>query len=202
MAKRVTPTARTLQHCRKLSIPCDVVERWIGPPGVPAMRKRRDLFGFIDLVAMDASQGVLGIQACSDGDVSTRVAKIRTQCYALARAWLERGNRIEVWGWAKKGPRGKAKRWTLRVVPIVIADLGAMQGIDVAPIKPGEGIKAFARDVARQKRKRKPKSKQLVLDVDSFHEASKPHVNKLVREFERAASDPTPLLKPLRRSAP
>lgn len=124
-----SPTSRTLERCRKLGWPCGVVERWIGPPNQPWMRKRVDLFGFIDLIALDGQRGALGIQACSTGDAARRVAKILIERHAEAMAWLKTGNRIEVWGWSKRGPKGKAKRWAVRVTVLTANDV---DGIDVS----------------------------------------------------------------------
>lgn len=102
----MSPTARTLKHCRELGWVADVVERFI-----PGARVRRDLFGFIDVVILDGKPGVLGVQACSTGDQSTRLAKIGQE--PRAGLWLAAGNRVQVWGWAKRGPRGKRKLWEL-----------------------------------------------------------------------------------------
>lgn len=148
--RRVSPTKRTLDRARKQGFHADVVERWIGPTGNPRLRKRRDLFGFIDIVALDGQPGLLGIQATTNVNAASRVLKIRIDCYELARTWLEAGNRIQVWGWAKKGARGVRKTWQVRIVDL---QLGEFQGEPT--IKPGEGLAAFAKDVAKQKRKRK-----------------------------------------------
>tara|TARA_R100000808_G_scaffold4669_2_gene14923 strand:- start:13990 stop:14385 length:396 start_codon:yes stop_codon:yes gene_type:complete len=111
-----SPTARTLERCRKWQWRAGVVERWI-----PQMRRRADLFGCIDLVALDSSDGVLGIQATSTGNMSSRLHKATTDCRDDLTRWLERNNRFEIWGWAKRGPRGKRKLWTLRRVEVYLA---------------------------------------------------------------------------------
>lgn len=105
-----SPTARSLDRCRKEGWLAAVVEKWI-----PQTRRRLDLFGFGDLVALDGQPGCLMIQATSTGNAADRVAKIVGPCEENARAWLEAGNRIEVWGWAKRSrPGWKRKVWTLR----------------------------------------------------------------------------------------
>lgn len=158
--RRVSPTKRTLDRARKQGFHADVVERWIGPPGNPRLRKRRDLFGFIDIIALDGSPGSLGIQATTASNAASRVLKIRIECYELARTWLEAGNRIQVWGWAKKGAKGVRKTWQVRIVDLQLDEFNGEP-----TIKPGAGLAAFAKDVEKQKRKRKrsTKSKQLQL---------------------------------------
>lgn len=115
----MTPTARTLAECRKRGWPAYVCEKWI-----QAVKRRIDAFGFGDLLVLDGQPGALLIQATGEtasGNVSTRVTKIRTECADAARAWLAAGNRIQVWGWGKRGAAGKRKLWTLREVPVTLA---------------------------------------------------------------------------------
>lgn len=103
----VSPTARTLAELRKRGCICQTVERWN-----PGARRRVDLFGVIDIVALEPGrQGVLGIQACTTGDQSKRLAKILSEPRALA--WIGAGNRLAIWGWSKKGARNKRKTWVL-----------------------------------------------------------------------------------------
>jgi hypothetical protein len=113
---RVTPTARTLAECRKRGWRAQVVEQTI-----PHTFIKRDLFGCIDIIALDGKPGVLGIQATTGGTggmIARRTQKIHGECYEAAYEWLGAGNRLEVWGWAKQGARGKRKAWVLRVVQI------------------------------------------------------------------------------------
>lgn len=117
----MTPTARSLAECRKRGWPSTVVEKWI-----PQTRRRLDVFGFGDILALDGQPGSLLVQATSGSNVSSRVTKILTECRALAQTWLAAGNRIEVWGWAKKGPRGARKLWTLRVVEVTATNVEEM----------------------------------------------------------------------------
>lgn len=104
---------RTLARCRAAGWPVQIVEKW-----VPAARKRIDLFGCIDLVALDGQPGVLGIQATSGSNAAARATKARE--LPTLRAWLEAGNRFEVWGWRKVGARGKRKLWDVRIVRVEI----------------------------------------------------------------------------------
>lgn len=116
---KLTPTARALAECKRRGWPAGVVERYVSQT-----RRRHDLFGFIDLVALDGQRGVLGIQVTSSSNMSARVTKIQTECSERAVNWLHAGNRVQVWGFAKRGARGARKLWTLRVVDVDVDDRG------------------------------------------------------------------------------
>lgn len=112
--KAVPTTARTLAECRRRGWIAGVVERRI--PFPKPRGTKIDLFGVIDVVAIAPGvKGVIGIQ--STANIGGHHAKHRDKILAelRARQWLEAGNRLELWTWAKQGARGKAKRWTLRV---------------------------------------------------------------------------------------
>lgn len=112
----MSPTARSLAVLRKEGWTAGVVERWN-----PGARVRQDFLGFADILAVrpiafiegqgTRADGVLAVQACVTGDQSKRLAKIQQE--PKAAVWRAAGNTIEVWGWAKRGPRGKRKVWTL-----------------------------------------------------------------------------------------
>lgn len=133
--KKSTPTtARTLAHCRKLGWLAGVVERRI--PFPKPQGTKIDLFGVIDVVAVVVptaahhswedhggdgpcsacwKPGAIGIQ--STANIGGHHAKHRTKILAEPRAlaWVQAGNRLELWTWAKQGGRGQRKLWTLRV---------------------------------------------------------------------------------------
>lgn len=119
-----SPTKRSLDECRKRGWLAYVTEKWI-----PGANIRKDAFGFGDILVMDGKPGSMLIQATVTGSMAKRVTKIREECGEAARAWLDAGNRIEVWGWAKRvhlnkdGSKSKLKRWKLRVVEIHLSDL-------------------------------------------------------------------------------
>lgn len=116
----MTPTARTLAECRKRGWLAQVVEQT-----VPRTFIKRDLFGFVDVVALDGARTV-AIQ-CTDGtSVAKRVAKMRGERAAELERVIAAGWHVEVWGWAKRGARGKRKMWTLR--EIVVAGNQGMGG--------------------------------------------------------------------------
>ena len=113
-----TPTARTLDRCRKVGMLAHVVEKWI-----PQTRQRKDAFGFGDVLATDGRKGALLIQATSGAHVAERRAKIIGECADAAARWVAAGNHIQVWGWSKQGAATKRKLWTLRIVEITELDL-------------------------------------------------------------------------------
>jgi hypothetical protein len=119
-----SPTQRSLKHLRDQGLVVAVVEKWqpyarkpgdtTGPPGI-----RQDLYGWIDLLALNPDTGELtAVQTTSGSNVSARIEKIR-QWPHLA-AWLKR-HRAVVHGWAKRGERGKRKLWTVREVAVILS---------------------------------------------------------------------------------
>jgi len=104
----MTPTQRTLQELRRRGYVAQVVERWNAFAKI-----RQDLFGFIDIVAVKSNEnGVLGVQATSTGNVPSRIQKASLS--PNLSVWLQAGNRFAVWGWAKRGAKGKRKVYQLR----------------------------------------------------------------------------------------
>lgn len=102
-----SPTQRSLAHLKARGLAVQVVEHW-----VPQARKRRDLFGVIDVVAMD-DQTLLGVQTTSASNLSARRAKCEES--ALLRLWLAApGRTFELHGWGLKGAAGKRKTYQLR----------------------------------------------------------------------------------------
>lgn len=107
MAK-TSPTARTLALLRQEGWTAQVVEHWNS-----FARVRKDLFGFVDVIAMKAGEGILGVQATTGANVASRIEKIRN--IEAHMIWLDVA-RLEVWGWRKVGPRGEQKVWECRRV--------------------------------------------------------------------------------------
>lgn len=97
----ISPTQLTLRKLREDGYTAEVVERWN-----PHARKRQDLWGFVDVIALRGTE-TLAIQATSATNVSSRVTKIADS--PLVADVREAGWSIHVWGWAKK-----SGRWTLQ----------------------------------------------------------------------------------------
>lgn len=112
-----SPTQRSLALLREEGWTVAIVEHWN-----PHARRRVDLFGAFDLVAIRAgSVGSLGVQTTSGSNASHRIAKLAA--LPVLAVWLAAGNAIEVHGWAKRGGRGEKKVWTCRRVVMTVADL-------------------------------------------------------------------------------
>lgn len=81
-----------------------MVEHWN-----PHARIRQDLFGFIDIIAIDGDD-TLAIQATSTGNINSRVEKILAN--DIARDWLDGPHRrIIVIGWKKYKKAIDRKHW-------------------------------------------------------------------------------------------
>lgn len=127
MAKGLTPTQRTLRELRARGLECGMVERWnafAGPHGI-----RQDLFGFIDIIALDTSGGgsIIGVQS-TGSDFAGHRRKILEERHHQAAEWLRCGGKIELWGWRKvlKVRGGKAKVWRPRVESITLETLAGV----------------------------------------------------------------------------
>lgn len=105
MAK-TTPTQRSLALLREAGMLVAVVERWN-----PHARVRQDLFGCVDLLALDAGKTV-AVQTTSKANMAARITKIvESEAYPyMVRAGWE----IVVHGWY----RDKEKRWQCKTVAL------------------------------------------------------------------------------------
>lgn len=110
-----TPTQRTIALLRKSGWTVAIVERW-----VPHARKKIDLFGLIDILAIRPGQ-VMGVQTTSGSNHAAHVSKALAE--PRLKRWLEAGGRFVIWSWSKKGARGKRKLWTVRKQEIKLNEL-------------------------------------------------------------------------------
>ncbi len=111
-----SPTQRSLKELRRLGWTCQVVERFCR-----FSKRRIDLFGFIDIVAIcDLSGFVMAVQSTTTAHQANRMAKILQE--PRARTWVQSGGRIFVHGWSMKGKKGKRKLWTLNETEIELKD--------------------------------------------------------------------------------
>lgn len=118
--KSVNTSGKTLDLLRKEGKIVGVTEHWNA-----FTHQRKDLFGFIDIIALDINEGkTWGIQTTSASNMNARIKKICTECRVYTEAWLKAGNFIEVIGWAKKGAKGKRKTWqpTRKIIDKSIVD--------------------------------------------------------------------------------
>ena len=108
----VSPTQRTLKANKDLNRDCGIVERWQQYGGKFGIRQ--DLFGFIDIIAIDPKQGIVGIQSTGQ-DWAGHVNKIFDKRDIVSK-WLEHAT-LELWSWrkVKKKRGGKAMIWKARI---------------------------------------------------------------------------------------
>ncbi len=110
-----SPTQRTIRELRNRGQVCAIVEKFNAhaePHGV-----RQDLFGIIDVIALDPQRGVVGVQSCGS-DFAAHMRKMTQDKAQECIDWLSTpGTALELWGWRKiKMKRGgKAMRWQPRV---------------------------------------------------------------------------------------
>lgn len=103
----MSPTARSLAHCRKLGWIAGVVERYN-----MYARKSYDYLGIIDIIAITPEGKLVGIQATSGSNHSARREKALEE--PRLADWLRTGATFQIWSWAKRGKQGERKLWTLR----------------------------------------------------------------------------------------
>ena len=121
-----SPTEHSLALLRAAAWTVGIVERWI-----QARMIRIDFLGFADAVGcLPDRREIAAFQFCCSGDVSKRVTKIQAE--PRASSWLAAGGRIYVIGWAKRGPRGKRKVWTPRIVQVVASGSIELAEADMA----------------------------------------------------------------------
>lgn len=113
-----SPTQRSLKRLRELGYVAQVVERWC-----PFSRRRIDLWGIVDIMAVHPGAGVLAVQATSGNGGNHAARRDKAMENENLPTILEAGVQFELWSWAKRGPRGKRKLWTLRREPITLDDL-------------------------------------------------------------------------------
>ena len=118
----LSPTQRTLRELRNRGMICGIVERfnrYAGPHGI-----RQDLFGFIDIIALDPVRGIVGVQSCGQA-FAEHYRKITEERNEECREWLKCGGKVELWGWRKvKLKRGGAAiRWQPRIKEITQKEL-------------------------------------------------------------------------------
>jgi hypothetical protein len=104
-------TQRSLQHLRKSGWVADVTERWMpnSPRGFKGSIIRKDLFGFIDILAVHEEKGVLAVQTTVYKSMRERLKKISKLSQVVTI--LASGIKIEVHGWQKIGGR-----WVCKVI--------------------------------------------------------------------------------------
>ena len=118
----MTPTQRTLKYLKDMGRVCGIVERF--NPYVGAHGIRQDLFGFIDIIALDRKEGIIAVQSCGQA-FSAHYKKITEERFHECQMWLRCGGKVELIGWRKVKLKrgGVAMRWKPRVKIITQKDL-------------------------------------------------------------------------------
>lgn len=102
-----SPTQRSLALLRKEGWIAEVVEKWI-----PVTKRRKDLWGFCDILCIKSGVGVLAVQTTSYSNASARVKKIQES--EIVGAVRDCNIGIHVHGW-KKNKKG---RWECKIIDI------------------------------------------------------------------------------------
>jgi hypothetical protein len=116
----MSPTQRTIAALKKRGLIVGTVERWL-----PRVNVRKDLFGFIDLIAMDPDGGrIIGVQSTGQ-DFSGHREKLTVAARKQCTQWIRSGGLIELWGWRKLKVKrgGKAVRYVPQTLEITIEGL-------------------------------------------------------------------------------
>lgn len=114
MVAGLSPTQRTLKAMREQGRLCGIVERF--NPYAGKFGQRNDLFGFVDIVAIDPVDGIIGVQSCGQA-FSEHVRKMTEERNEAMFEWLKHA-KVELWGWRRKLLRrgSTAIRWSPRVM--------------------------------------------------------------------------------------
>ena len=122
-----SPTQRTLKALRAQGLECAIVEKWNmharrgdGKRGI-----RQDMFGIIDIVALDHERGVVGVQSTGT-DFAGHMKKLKGERLRSCIEWLSTpGAHLELWGWRKVKVKrgGKAMKYEPRVHVFTLAEL-------------------------------------------------------------------------------
>jgi hypothetical protein len=102
----MSPTQRSLAHLKALGYAAKVVEHWN-----PWAKIRQDLFG-VDLLALKPGEPVLAVQCTTGSHHAAR--RVKLEDGGFVDLWKGSFASLEIWSWAKQGPRGQRKVWTVR----------------------------------------------------------------------------------------
>ncbi len=114
--KGISNTQRTLKYLKDRGMVCGMVERFLafaGPHG-----KRQDLFGFIDIIALDMNNcRILAVQSCGGSQHAEHKKKVIEDCKEAFENWIRCDGDIWLISWSKRKVKrgGKAIRWIPRI---------------------------------------------------------------------------------------
>lgn len=96
------------------------------------IKRRFDAFGLGDLLAARPETGIGLIQCTTGSNAAAHVDKALEQPYLIV--WLRSGGSFHIHAWSLAGPRGKRKKWTLRILEAVIESNG--EGCSFREVEP------------------------------------------------------------------
>ena len=121
------PTQRSLKALRDAGYLVCIVEKWLPARGEMKFGIRIDAFGFGDLLACKPSKQYVDTKTAQlyrePGEIAlvqttdhTSFSKHKLKILAIPefQKWKDAGGIVRLHGWAKRGPRGERKVWTLR----------------------------------------------------------------------------------------
>ena len=122
----MTPTQRTMDALRKEGIRPGIVEKWNKHVhrGGGGFGVHQDLFGIIDIIAIDARRGIGGVQS-TGSDFAGHMRKMTGPGAEACVDWLLcPGAWLELWGWRKVKKRrgGKQMVWRPRIHRFTLQD--------------------------------------------------------------------------------
>ncbi len=126
------PVSRSLRNLESRGYECAIAEKYVSQA-----KRRIDLFGFIDIVAIQPGE-ILAVQTTGSGNLSKRRTKILGS--SNAHLWLEAGGKIELHEAAKRQKKlmsrpsiRKAKR--LRNEGATYAELAEMYDVSEGTVR-------------------------------------------------------------------
>lgn len=122
----MSPTQRTMRALKDQGMVCGIVEKWnrFAVRGDGQRGVRQDLFGILDIIALDSKRGVIGVQSTGT-DFAGHHKKLTEEKAQECVHWLETpGTVLELWGWRKVKVKrgGKAMIWQPRVRVYTLLD--------------------------------------------------------------------------------
>jgi len=119
----VSNMSRSLKHLRDQGYHADVCERWMPFRGGLEGGVRKDLFGFIDILAYTRTGEIAAVQCTSKQQMTRHLRDYRRHdpTRQAILDWLYGGRAFALHGWHQ--PNGKGTRWQLEQRIITAADL-------------------------------------------------------------------------------
>ncbi|HQD86810.1 MAG TPA: hypothetical protein PK822_07880, partial [Bacillota bacterium] len=118
--KQNLATQRTLKALRNDGWLVVVAERWN-----PYARKRQDLFGWIDLVAIKPGVGIMGVQVCTQSFSAHMKKYAQAELLDAIRSWRNSGGLAQLWVWRRAVKKGKTRAtWHCKIYNLEVRDEG------------------------------------------------------------------------------